>query len=358
MKLDKEALASLIKLLVFFAFTGAATLFLAMLLANISFQPTTEYRAVFEDVTGVAEGDDVRIAGVAVGSVSGVEVLDRNKAILTFAVNSDVRLTENTNAELLFRNLVGQRYLSLTQGSQGAKSTLKAGAIIPLERTDEALDLNVLFSGFKPVFEGLSPEDTNKLAFEIIKTLQGETGSIETLLGRTASLTNTLAERDELIGDVITNLSDVLDFVGDRDDELTNTIDTLQQFATGLKEDRNAILNSIDSVSDLAVVTADLLDDARPIVSKDLNQLRRLTDTLSEEKNKKEIANAVQVLPLKMKKIGNAATYGTAFNFYLCDLRGEIVLPAIPPLLPEPISIKLGDPQEGIQVNGGRCNLP
>lgn len=354
MKLDKESFAALVKLLVFLVVTGGATVVLALLLTNGSFADRNEYRAVFSDVTGVVKGDDVRIAGVAVGSVRSVEVIDRDKALVVFGVNKDTPLTENTNVQIRFRNLVGQRYFALTQGAEGAKATLRPGSVIPESRTKEALDLNVLFNGFKPVFEGLSPADTNKLSFELVQTLQGEGGTIEQLLGRTSSLTNTLAGRDKLIGDVITNLSEVLDMVGDRDKELTETIDTLQQFATGLKNDREAILGSIDSVSDLAVETADLLEGVRPPLTEDIKQLRRLTAGLSTDKNKKQLADALQILPIKMTKAANTATYGTYYNFFLCDFEGNIDVPPIPGILPEGTKLKVfGD--EGMHVNGGRC---
>jgi len=347
-------MAALVKLLIFLAGTGGATVVLALLLTNGSFADRYEYRAVFNDVTGVVKGDDVRIAGVAVGNVRSVEVIDRNKAMVVFGVNKDTPLTENTNVQIRFRNLIGQRYFALTQGAEGAKATLKPGSTIPESRTKEALDLNVLFNGFKPVFEGLSPDDTNKLSFELVQTFQGEGGTIEQLLGRTSSLTNTLAGRDKLIGDVITNLSEVLDMVGDQDKELTETIDTLQQFATGLKNDREAILGSIDSVSDLAVETADLLEGARPPLTEDIKQLRRLTAGLSTDKNKKQLADALQILPIKMTKAANTATYGTYYNFFLCDFEGNIDVPPIPGILPEGTKLKVfGD--EGMHVNGGRC---
>ena len=355
MKLDKESFAALIKLLIFLTVAGGATIVLALLLTNGSFADRNQYRAVFSDVTGVVKGDDVRIAGVAVGSVRSVEIVDRDKAIVVFGVNKDTPLTENTNVQIRFRNLVGQRYFALTQGAEGAKATLKPGSAIPESRTEEALDLNVLFNGFKPVFEGLSPEDTNKLSFELVQTFQGEGGTIEQLLGRTSSLTNTLAGRDKLIGDVITNLSEVLDTVGDRDKELTETIDTLQQFATGLKNDREVILGSIDSVSELAVQTADLLEGVRPPLTQDVKQLRRLTAGLSTDRNKKELANALQIVPMKMTKLGNAATYGTYFNFYLCDFEGNLEVPPIPGILPEGTTLQVFG-EEGMHVNGGRCD--
>ena len=177
-QIDRESVGALIKLGFFFAFTGISTLILALTLGNGSFGDRKEYKAVFSDVTGSAKGDDVRIAGVAVGSVKKVEIIKRDKALVTFGVDSDIPLTDNTHATIKFRNLVGQRYIALTQGADGAKSTLKAGSTIPESRTQEALDLNVLLNGFKPVFQALSPSDTNYFAYEIVQTLQWESGNV------------------------------------------------------------------------------------------------------------------------------------------------------------------------------------
>jgi len=355
MRLDRIPLGALVKLVVFLTVTGAATLLLMSLLSNGLFADRQQYRAVFEDVTGVAKGDDVRIAGVVVGAVSKVEVVDRDRALITFGVDSKVSLTKNTNATIKFRNLVGQRYLVLTQGSDGARETLRPGSTIPEERTQEALDLNVLLNGFKPVFEALSPDDTNQLAFEIVQTLQGESGNVETLLARTASLTSTLADRDELIGDVVVNLSDVLDTIGSRDQELTRTIDTLQEFVTGLKDDRDAILDSVDSISDLTDETSDLLEQGRPALAVDIQQLNELTAKLSTERNLTTLSDNIQMVPITMTKLGNSVSSGSEFNFFLCELKGNIVLPAIPALgLTGETTLKLGG-DEGLDVGGARC---
>ncbi len=130
-QIDRESISAAIKLGFFLAFTGMFTLVLMLILSNGSFGNRTEYKAVFGDVTGVAKGDDVRIAGVVVGSVKKVDIVNRDKALVTFAVDSDTPLTANTNATLKFRNLVGQRYMALTQGADGAKKTLKPNTVIP-----------------------------------------------------------------------------------------------------------------------------------------------------------------------------------------------------------------------------------
>ena len=71
-----------------------------------------------------------------------------------------------------YRNLVGERYLALTQGV-GDSAALEDGATIGLERTQSALDLTVLFNGFQPLFAALSPKDVNEFSAEIIAVLQG-----------------------------------------------------------------------------------------------------------------------------------------------------------------------------------------
>ncbi len=322
--LDKESLSAVVKLAIFFAVTGLATFVLMLTLSGGNLGSSNEYKAVFSDVTGVAKGDDVRIAGVSVGSVKKVEIAGADKAVLTFSVQSSTPLTQDTNAQLRFRNLVGQRYLALYQGGDGNTARLAPGSTIPQERTEEALDLNVLLNGFKPVFQALSPSDTNKFAFEIVQTLQGEAGNVQSLLARTASLTNTLADRDQLIGDVVVNLSDVLETIGDRDQQLTATIDTLQQFVTGLKDDREAILGSLDSISDLTTETSNLLVEGRPDLAADVKQLRRLTGNLSRKRNLDTLEDAVQILPIKMEKLGNLASNGSLFNFYVCELNVDV----------------------------------
>ena len=348
---DAETLSALVKLVIFFLVTGLATFALMLTLGNGSLGASNEYKAVFNDVTGVAKGDDIRIAGVSVGSVKEVEVHGADEAIVTFSVRSTTPLTEDTNVQIRFRNLVGQRYFALYQGGKGDTSRLAPGATIPTERTEEALDLNVLLNGFKPVFEALSPEDTNAFAFEIVQTLQGEAGTVQSLLARTASLTSTLADRDELIGDVVTNLSQVLDTIGSRDQQLTSTIDNLQTLVTGLKDDREAILGSLDSISGLTTETANLLVEGRPDLAADVTQLRRLTGVLAKKKNLDQLEKSIQILPIKLEKLGNLASNGSLFNFYVCELNVDIqdLREAAPQLA------QLLEPLLNVTAGGERC---
>ncbi len=327
--LDKRTSGDLIRLVVFMVSTALATGILIITIGNLSFGATKDYSAMFVDATGVNKGDDIRIAGVKVGTVQDVEVSDQKgannpRARVTFSVDADTRIDDATHATVKYRNLIGQRYISLTQEGQSA-SRLNAGDAIPVDNTKPALDLTVLFNGFKPLFEALSPDDINKLSFEIVQVFQGEGGTVEGLLASTASVTQTLADRDQVIGDLLKNLDYVLDHVADRDKQLTNLIDSFRSLVGGLNQDREAILSSLDSISELSVQTAALVTDIKDPFVKDIKELRAVAGTL--DKNRKEIDRALQVLPIKLTKIGRTATYGSWFNFYLCHFKASITVP-------------------------------
>jgi phospholipid/cholesterol/gamma-HCH transport system substrate-binding protein len=309
---------------IFATITVAATLVLAATIGNFSFNSTTGYRAVFTDVTGVTVGDDVRIAGVRVGSVTGIAIKDRTEAELTFTVDSNHPLYTSTHAEIRWRDLVGERYLALVDGA-GDETKLPSGGEIPLSQTAPALDLTVLFQGFKPLFAALSPDDVNKLAYEIIQVLQGEGGTIDGLLSETASLTSALADRDQLIGSVIDNLNGVLTALDQHDNRFGELLDQLQRLVSGLSGDRQAIGSSLDNINALAASASGLLQQGRPAISGDISQLSAVAGTL--QKNSKTVTNFLNGLPVKLDAATGIADYGSWFNFFLCDFDGKIVLP-------------------------------
>lgn len=313
-------LAPLIKLSIFAVVTIALTALLATTIAAVGFGSRTSYKALFTDVTGLQSGDDVRIAGVRVGTVDGIKLVHRNIAQVTFSVAEDDPLSTGTRIRVRYRNLVGQRYLALTEGP-GRNNVLPKNAVIPLSQTQPALDLTVLFNGFKPLFQALTPKDVNSFTLAVIRTLQGEGGTINTLLAKTADLTNTLADRDAVIGRVITNLNAVLGTVNDRDVELSSLILQLQRFVSGLAADRQVIGSSLQSISDLTESTAGLIKDARPALSTDINRLSGVAKTLQDSQS--IVEGVLQRLPGKLTAITRTATYGSWFNFYLCDFTAE-----------------------------------
>jgi phospholipid/cholesterol/gamma-HCH transport system substrate-binding protein len=319
----------LVKLTIFATVTLLLTAMLAQTLGSLDFGGGVTYRARFTDVTGVLPGDDVRIAGVRVGRITKIRVVQATGsaggavAELAFTVDGDVPLATSARATIRYRNLVGQRYLALTEGPGGGQR-LRPDGLIPLSQTVPALDLTVLFNGFRPLFTALTPGDVNQLAYEIIQVFQGEGGTIASLLRRTASLTNTLADRDAVIGRVITNLNAVLATVDTRDREFSETIRQLQLFVSGLAADRKAIGDALSSISGLADATSGLLRDARPSLASDIDSLGRLAGTLND--NSGVIEDTLGRLPGRYDALTRVASFGSWFNFFLCDFDGRVAL--------------------------------
>lgn len=334
----RGGLASLTKLVVFTLVTALATSVLAMTIANTTLGGRSDYLARFTDVSGLLVGDDVRIAGVRVGSVESIELVDRRIAQVSFTVDEGVRLPASVTASVLYKNLIGQRYLALDRGPGPPGEVLAPGGLIPLQRTTPPLNLTVLFNGFTPLLAGLDPAQINRLSFEIVQVLQGQGGTVESLLASTASLTAEIADRDRVIGEVITNLNAVLDTVNARDEQLSSLIVQLQRLVSGLAADRAPIGQAISSLDQLAGTTAGLVGEARPLVRDDITALGALTTNLAD--SEQVIDGVLQFMPEKLNTLSRAAGYGSWFNFYLCGIEGTVTVP----LGEQPLVVPLASP--------------
>ncbi|SES47570.1 MCE family protein [Actinokineospora terrae] len=305
----------LVKGAIFTVVTALATAVLGITIANGGTGDTATYRARFTDVTSLNEGDDIRMAGVRVGRVRDISVVDRRFSEVEFEVDRRYALAPSVTATVRFRNLIGQRYIALDQGGESGR--LAEGVTIPLERTRPALDLTAMFNGFKPLFQALSPDEVNKLSLEVVQVLQGEGGTVENLLRHIGSLTTSLAEKDDVIGRVIENLNTVLAQVDAKDDQLSTVVLTAQQLVSGLAADAKPIGDAIDGIAALTNATAGLLDQGREPLRRDIDALGSLSKTLAD--NTPAFEQFLDRLPVKYEAIGRTASYGSWLNFYLCS---------------------------------------
>jgi len=341
----KTTLAA-IKLGIFVLVSVIVTGTLTAIMGSFAFGSEQSYKADFTSASLLTKGDDVRVAGVTVGSVKDVEIKDRDSAEITFKIKKDVPVTTATKASIRFLNLVGDRYMALEEGAPGGKR-LSDGDTIPVSRTTPALNLTELFNGFQPLFQALTPTEVNQLSMNLVKVLQGEGGTIGSLMTNTASLTNSLADRDELIGHVIDNLSSMLKTVDDRHTQLSELVVQLKDWMSNLSHDRKAIGASVANLSGLTGEVARLLTLGRPYLKSDIAQLRRVMKTLNKPSNQAALDEVLNRLPLMLKRQTRTGTYGSWYQYYLCDFNGKIILPDLgsPQLnnLVKPIQEKLNN---------------
>ncbi|MEE4024124.1 MlaD family protein [Gordonia sp. PKS22-38] len=316
----KSITGPLIKLITFAVVTVIATSLLALTIANAGGDGDSDFKAVFSDAAMLNPGDDVRIAGVRVGQVTDVRVHERNQAMVEFNVDRD-RLPDGTQLYIRYRNLTGLRYLALEKGAGDPDRTVSTGYTFGTngaENTHPAVNLTELFNGFKPLFRELSAADVNTLSDQIIKVFQGESGTISQLISSTSELTNAIADKDRVIGELITNLTSVLDTVNRNDDQFTALLDNTEQLVTGLAAQRGSVGSAIESVSNLTAVTASILQPTRPAIQGDIAGLKSLADQINARDD--DVTEILTNLPVKLQKIGRAASFGSWFQFYLCGI--------------------------------------
>ncbi|OBK50423.1 MCE family protein [Mycobacterium kubicae] len=278
---------------------------------------TAPYSAVFTDVYGLREGDDVRMAGVRVGRVEKVEL--RGKlATVSFVVQAEQRLYGNTVASVTYQNIVGQRYLGLSLGKEGSQTELAPGSTIPPERTEPSFDVTALLNGYEPLFSLLNPRDADNLTKGVIESLQGDTSSLATLISQTSTLTETFAGRDQALGDVINNLGTVVGNLAQQNRNLDAVITQTREVVAALDQRRPQLVSAMGDLSRVmsrvAASSRDVYPALRQFVDRQPGVTRHLLDV------EPQVAFFGDNIPLLLKglvRVGNQGAYG---NAYLCDV--------------------------------------
>ncbi len=307
---------TLLRFGVFLAVCLLGTVALWAVFADLRFDEGHSYFARFANVSNMKKDSYVRIAGVEVGQVKKVSINRDATVTVEFTADSSVVLTEGSRAVIRYDNVVGDRFLALEEGAGGTRK-LNPGDTIPLNRTQPALDLDAVIGGFRPLFSALSPDKINDLSGQLIQALQGEGPSIGSFLAQAAVVTNTLADRDQLIGQVVTNLNTVLASFGGKSDKLDKAVVSLSQLVDRLAQRKTDISQAVAYTDAAANSIASLLTDARPPLAKTVHEVDRTTGLVLADHD--YFDNFLNTLPDKYRALSRQGIYGDFFSFYLCD---------------------------------------
>lgn len=292
---------------------------LVMVFSRYQSGRSDNYTALFTSASAMKPGSDVQIAGVDVGVVNKVHLTRDNQAEVRFTVNRDFRLPTSARALIRYQNLTGDRYLELQPGNGPVGQFLSAGAQIPIEQTEPALDLDNLLGGFKPLFRTMSGDEVNELSAALIAVFQGQGPAMEQLLAATDKFTNTLADRDELIGSVIDNLNTTLGLLEADHRGLDESVDRLQQLISGLSGDRDIIGNFVSQAATATTGMADLLNVTRPDIKDTITALGETSDQALQAEP--FVRNLLGKLPGDFKTLSNLGSYGAWLQIYFCRIR-------------------------------------
>jgi phospholipid/cholesterol/gamma-HCH transport system substrate-binding protein len=305
---------------------------LVVVFGDFRFGPESTYHATFTDASRLKAGQKVRIAGVPVGSVSGIKLNQDNTIDVKFGVDRRYTLYSSTRAVVRYENLVGDRYLEITSGP-GELRTLPAGGTINSQHTQPALDLDALLGGLRPLVKGLDADKVNTISSAVIQLLQGQGGALSNVLADTSAFSSALGQRDQLIGDAITNLNTLLGTIDQKSAQFSASVDQLQHLITGLAKNRDAIAGAIPPLASTTTDLTELLKNSRRPLQGILENTRPLATEL--DNRKAEVNNDVEQLGEDYLRLAALGAYGSFFNIYFCSVTikingpagGDIVLP-------------------------------
>ncbi len=234
-----------VKFGLFVALCLAFTLYLASTIGNTTIpglvgrgEPTYTVQATFDDVTGLLIDDNVKVAGVPIGKVTGID-LARGEATVTMEIREDHPIPTDTTSAIRWRNLIGQRYIYLYPGDSPV--AMQDGATIT--ETTNVVDLGELFNRLGPIVATIDEGQVNEFLETVNAALEGNEDAVSQSLDDLAFVVQGLADRDQAIGRLIDNLEVVSRTVADRDAQIETMLDNLGALARTFS-DNTALLET------------------------------------------------------------------------------------------------------------------
>ena len=301
---------------------------------------TTSFSTYFTDASGLAAGDDVRMAGVRVGRVGDIS-LDNGRAKVTFDVQDNQPMYTTTKAAIRYQNLIGQRYLALSLAN-GDSKPLAAGSSLK-QPSEDSFDVTKLLAGFQPVFDTLTPEQVNSLSNGLLRAFQGEDEvSLSETLAQVGTFASDMSNRDVVIGAIIDNLSGVLRDLARQGNQVGTLVDSIGDVVKGLNSNSAAFGRAVTDIGNTATGFADVLANTRGNLADAATSAKSATTRLigSGASLDKTAVN----LPIFLGHFPLVLGQGAYLNIYACDL--DIAIGNV--LFPPGLINQIGGPQHSV----------
>lgn len=274
----------------------------------------TTYRAWFAEASGLRAGNMVQVAGIRSGRVQDLE-LRGDRVLVTFEVDSDVQLGEETRASVEVLNLLGEKYLEVVPAGSGDQDPDRA---IPLDRTQAAYDIVGVFGDLTTTTERI---DTGRLveALDVVAgTVDEAAPEIEGAFEGIARLSRSVAGRDEEIRSLLASARDVSDLLADRSEDLVTLMDRSDLVFQEVRRRREAIHRLLVGARQLAVQLRGVAVDNRRQLAPALRELDDLLDFLVDKEA--ELKATLAALGPYASILGNIIGTGPWFDAYVVNL--------------------------------------
>jgi phospholipid/cholesterol/gamma-HCH transport system substrate-binding protein len=301
---------------------GFIGLALILLVITVGLQPerlaslatSIRHQALFTEAGGLQPGNDVKVSGVKVGTVSDVS-LQHGKALVTFVVKGSVRLGADTTAHVRTGTLLGQRILTLESNGKG---TLRSADVIPVSRTGSPYSLTESLSDF-----AANTADTDTAAINhSLDTLSDTLDRITPQLGPTfdgiSKLSRMINERNDSLANLLKTASNVTGILSQRSAQVNTLLLNANDLIGVLQQRRYAISNLLANTSALSRQLSGIVADNEKDLAPALEKLNAVTAML--EKNNDNITAAMKGLAKFQLTQAEAVNNGFYYNAFVANL--------------------------------------
>lgn len=274
----------------------------------------TKYRAEFTDAGGLRVGDQVRVSGLDLGTVEGLDIEDR-RVVVSFSLESDVSLGDATRADIKSATVLGRKYLQLTPAGTGS---MNAGGTIPVKRTQAPYDVQERLEGLG---KELRPLDRKQLASAMDTVSEAMAGTPDDLHAALSSVREAAAvinQRDEALLTLLDSAANVTSLLATRSGEVTTLVRDANSLLSELYARRQALRALLVNVNALVEQLHGLAVDNKARIGTALRELDGVTTLLNN--NEKNVTAAIEGLRNYVGSLGEAVNAGPWFYGYIANL--------------------------------------
>lgn len=244
-----------------------------------------ELSAVFPDAGGMKVGNDVRVAGVPVGEVTGIDAdFQTGQVVISFEVDNGVDLGPNTRAEIAAATLLGGYYLRLSGPvEEPFLETLAEDddrRRIPLERTNSPVSLIGALSDTTTQIQSIDIDSINTVLRELAGATSRNADVTPELLDSISTIGSAVSAREDELRELVGSASDLTEVLADRDQEILDLVDAATVLLDRLQERRDDLATILGSGSDAVVTLTETIQTHRADIDALLEDSHVLLDRI------------------------------------------------------------------------------
>lgn len=301
---------NLLKLTVYAVVCLAVLAALVGRIGNIDFfAKRTGYSAMLPDATGLLVNDEVKVAGVAVGKVTGVKV-ERGQAKVSFQVKPEVRLRSTDEVGVRWRNVLGQKYLYLYPHDGGRE--LAKGDTLPVDQAVQSADVGEFLNSVAPILRAIDPAKANAFIQGLNQALDGNETKVRGLLDDAAKISSSLGGSDRQIGRLIDNLDTVVGGLADRNQDLDQVISRFDTLSGSLASNNDQLQLLVDRFAAVQAKLNTLVTDNRANIDGTIDDLSTIAAVLGQHRD--DLDKALATLPQGLRVYDSISSYGQWFQ--------------------------------------------